>query len=159
SGTHDRGPDLPMRHPSIPTRPSLSRGRLTVALLLTLLAPLWLVQAAPAHADALTAVSMLSVLPVRADDTSSYNRGYFQHWIDADDDGCDTRREVLIDEATVAPTIGAGCSLTGGSWYSAYDGAATNDPSTFDIDHMVPLHEAWVSGAADWSSNDRKAFA
>ncbi|WP_443072911.1 HNH endonuclease family protein [Streptomyces sp. S465] len=29
----------------------------------------------------------------------------------------------------------------------------------FDIDHVVPLKEAWRSGAAAWTTQDRRAFA
>ncbi|WP_208320398.1 cell wall-binding repeat-containing protein [Salinibacterium sp. ZJ77] len=118
-----------------------------------------LIGAVPARAAGLSASEMLASLTVRADDAASYQRAVFQHWIDADADGCDTRREVLIAEATRSPAVGPGCSLSGGSWYSAYDGVETSDPSTFDVDHVVPLHEAWVSGAALWASTDRRAYA
>ena len=74
-------------------------------------------------------------------------------------DGCTTRNDVLIAEAVSAPAVGAGCVLAGGSWYSAYDGVTTSDPGSFDIDHMVPLKEAWVSGAYAWSDARREAYA
>ncbi len=32
-------------------------------------------------------------------------------------------------------------------------------PGSFDIDHMVPLKEAWVSGADLWTPERRQAFA
>jgi hypothetical protein len=83
----------------------------------------------------------------------------FNHWIDADKDKCDTRKEVLIQEAVVAPKLSSGCVFNGGKWISAYDGLATNDYSTLDIDHMVPLSEAWRSGAWKWSPAQREAFA
>ena len=68
--------------------------------------------------------------------------------MDADGDGCDTRREVLIAEAVTAPTIGAGCALSGGRWRSVYDNATeTGSGRGFDVDHLVPLAEAWESGA------------
>ena len=88
-----------------------------------------------------------------------YNRDLFDHWIDADGDGCDTRREVLIQESLTPLTIGPGCSLNGGEWFSAYDGVATTNPSDFDIDHFVPLKEAWASGAYAWSEERRRDFA
>jgi hypothetical protein len=90
---------------------------------------------------------------------TGYSRTLFRHWIDEDGDGCDTRREVLIAEAVTAPAVGAGCTLTGGSWLSRYDGATTTDPSSFDIDHVVPLAEAWDSGAAGWDAARRERFA
>jgi len=90
---------------------------------------------------------------------TGYNRDLFPHWIDADRNGCDTRREVLIIEAVVPPVVGERCSLAGGSWYSPFDGLISEDPLDFDIDHMVPLKEAWDSGAHAWDRDRRRAFA
>lgn len=98
-------------------------------------------------------------LPVAAEVAEGYDRDLFKHWIDADGDGCNTRKEVLIAEATVKPNVSGGCDLSGGQWYSPYDKVTTNNPSDFDIDHFVPLHEAWQSGAYAWSSTKRKEFA
>jgi hypothetical protein len=55
--------------------------------------------------------------------------------------------------------VAAGCALTGGSWRSRYDSLTTTDPSTFDIDHLVPLNEAWQSGGWTWGAATRKAYA
>jgi hypothetical protein len=46
-----------------------------------------------------------------------------------------------------------------GQWLSLFDGVTTTDPSSFDVDHMVPLKEAWDSGAYGWDSATRTAFA
>jgi hypothetical protein len=46
-----------------------------------------------------------------------------------------------------------------GDWYSLYDGLTFTDPAELDIDHMVPLAEAWDSGAASWDAGRRQAFA
>lgn len=87
---------------------------------------------------------------------AGYDRDLFRLWIDADGDGCDTRREVLMDESLNAVSS---CSLAGGRWFSAYDGVATTDPSTFDVDHVVALAEAWDSGGSPWASSRRQEFA
>ena len=55
--------------------------------------------------------------------------------------------------------VGSDCNPTSGSWTSAYDGVTITDSSKVDIDHMVPLAEAWRSGAADWTKDDRTKFA
>ena len=98
-------------------------------------------------------------LTVAADQLSGYERSLFKHWIDADKDRCDTRKEVLIQEAVALPKLSSGCVLIGGKWISSYDALATTDYSTLDIDHMVPLSEAWRSGAWKWSPAQREAFA
>lgn len=49
--------------------------------------------------------------------------------------------------------------MAGASWFSAYDGATTTNPSLFDIDHMIPLAEAWASGAKRWNDDRRTGFA
>jgi len=112
--------------------------------------------------------SGLSVYPVSAnslelviatDYTTGYNRALFKHWIDADKDGCNTRAEVLIEEAVTKPKVGSKCTLTGGKWLSAYDGKSVSKASDLDVDHMVPLAEAWRSGAWKWSSAKRQAYA
>jgi len=103
--------------------------------------------------------ALVSRLRVEPEVQSGYDRDLFRHWIDADGDGCDSRREVLIVESTTPVSVGSGCSLSGGTWYSAFDGVTTTDASSFDIDHFVPLKEAWDSGAHGWDSGTRQRFA
>jgi hypothetical protein len=102
---------------------------------------------------------MLNHLAAGSEHTAGYDRSKFTLWTDTDGDGCNARDEVLIAEARTKPHVGAGCILTGGMWRSRYDGLTTTDPSTFDIDHMVPVNEAWQSGAWNWSSATREAYA
>lgn len=106
----------------------------------------------PAQADTLP-------LAVAEDKTTGYNRSAFKHWVDADNNGCDTRAEVLLEEATTTPKIGAKCKLTGGKWLSAYDGKVVTNASQLDVDHLVPLAEAWRSGAWKWSDAEREIYA
>jgi hypothetical protein len=101
----------------------------------------------------------ISGLPVATEVRTGYARDKFHLWIDADGDGCNTRNEVLIAEATIKPTIGASCKLTGGRWLSYYDGATWTLTSDLDIDHLVPLAEAWDSGARTWTAAQREAYA
>jgi len=67
--------------------------------------------------------------------------------------------EVLIEEAIVKPKIGKKCVLTGGKWRSQYDKLVTTNPRKLDIDHLIPLAEAWRSSAWAWTNKQRKAFA
>ena len=118
-----------------------------------------LVAAAPAASAAQVPLSqLLADLPAAPGASSPYAREAFGGWIDADGDGCDTREEVLIAESTTAATITGRCAVTG-AWASYYDEVATTEASSMDIDHLVPLAEAWRSGAASWNSAQRVAFA
>ncbi len=98
-------------------------------------------------------------LTIAADQIGGYSRNLFKHWIDADKNGCNTRYEVLLAEAIVKPKVGARCYLTGGRWRSSYDGKIFTNPTGLDIDHMVPLAEAWRSGAWAWTATQRMDFA
>lgn len=103
--------------------------------------------------------ALLAMLRVASESRIGYTRSLFVHWIDGDGDGCDTRHEVLIDEAIVHPSIGPGCSLTGGKWFSSYDDQIFTDPADLQIDHVVALAEAWDSGASAWTPARRESFA
>ncbi|MGW7821810.1 HNH endonuclease family protein [Streptomyces puniciscabiei] len=119
--------------------------------------------AAPAAAPGETVTApvrdLLVQLPVRAEDRTGYERSKFKHWIDADKDGCNTWAEVLKAEAVVAPVQGPKCTLSGGEWYSPYDDRYIDGPKGLDIDHLVPLAEAWDSGAYAWTAKEREAYA
>ncbi|MEW2290510.1 HNH endonuclease family protein [Streptomyces sp. NPDC047841] len=115
--------------------------------------------AAPRDAVTLPVQDILAQLPVRSEDRTGYERRKFKHWVDADKDGCDTRTEVLKAEAVVVPEQGASCGLSGGAWFSPYDDRFIQGPRGLDIDHLVPLAEAWDSGASDWSAKEREAYA
>ena len=97
-------------------------------------------------------------LRVEAEHAGGYKRTLFADWYDADGDGCNTRQEVLIAESIIPVTIGDACTVTG-KWFSVYDGVTTTKSRGFDIDHMVPLKEAWDSGAWNWNKDQRKKFA
>jgi hypothetical protein len=119
---------------------------------------------APAPAQAAAPVLLpdaLSALRVADESRAGYTRTAFKHWnVGADStDGCNTRQEVLLAEAVEAPIVGAGCSITGGKWLSYYDGQTVTVAGALDIDHMVPLAEAWDSGASAWSAAKREAYA
>ena len=106
--------------------------------------------------DALVLLRRLRTQPERS---AGYQRDEFAGWLDANGDGCDTRNEVLISESRKRVTTGAGCDLSGGRWFSAYDGQVFTDSSGLDIDHMVPLAEAWGSGAKRWTAATRDQYS
>ncbi|GGN62017.1 hypothetical protein GCM10012285_61730 [Streptomyces kronopolitis] len=98
-------------------------------------------------------------LKVARESRSGYERDRFRLWTDADHDGCDTRKEVLLAEAVKKPRQGRGCKLIGGSWSSYYDDKTVTDARKLDIDHVVPLAEAWDSGASKWTPERREQYA
>lgn len=99
----------------------------------------------------------VKALRVARETRQGYDRDKFGDWIDADDNCLDTRDEVLKQESRRATN--RGCEITRGRWFSYYDGLTSTRPSALDIDHMVPLAEAWDSGAKRWNAGTRKRFA
>ncbi|BCB90954.1 HNH endonuclease family protein [Phytohabitans suffuscus] len=135
-------------------------GVATVAAVVALLA----LTAAPAAATPpnipsySTALSRLNSLTVAAEShQSSYNRDLFPHWITITGT-CNTREQVLKRDGT-GVTVDSSCYPTSGSWRSPFDGATWTNPADVDIDHMVPLSEAWASGAWAWTTARRQTYA
>ena len=91
----------------------------------------------------------------------AYDRHNWKHWIDADGDCQDSRQEVLVAESRTRPSFRTDrkCRVTSGEWLAPYTGTVVTDPSKLDIDHVVPLGNAHVSGAANWSANQRGRYA
>lgn len=85
-----------------------------------------------------------------------YSRDRFPHWRSAGKN-CDVRDTVLKRDGTDVEL--SGCNVVGGRWTSLYDDRSFTNPREVDIDHMVPLANAWRSGAADWTDDKRGDFA
>ena len=113
--------------------------------------------ALPTPIAASTARSYLSQLTVAAEDRTGYSRDKFPTWITIEGT-CNTREYIIKRDGTNVVTNSA-CTATSGSWYSPYDGATWTSASDVDIDHLVPLAEAWDSGASKWTTAQRQAFA
>lgn len=111
----------------------------------------------PAPPDTDQARTRLAALRETAErESGSYERERFPHWSDKGD-GCTTRELVLKRDGDGVRT-GSDCDLTG-RWTSPYDGRTWTRTGDVDIDHMVPLKEAWESGASEWSTDERERFA
>ncbi|MFJ2846710.1 HNH endonuclease family protein [Streptomyces griseofuscus] len=113
--------------------------------------------ALPTPINGSTARSYLSQLTVAAEDRTGYSRDKFPTWITIEGN-CNTREYIIKRDGTNVVTNSA-CTATSGSWYSPYDGATWTSASDVDIDHLVPLAEAWDSGASKWTTAQRQAFA
>jgi hypothetical protein len=108
--------------------------------------------------SAATARTELNALTVAAQGSmSGYSRAKFPHWITISG-ACDTRETVLERDGAGVVT-NSSCAATSGSWFSRYDGATWTAAADVDIDHIVPLAEAWRSGASAWTTTRRQGFA
>ncbi|TDB79491.1 HNH endonuclease [Micromonospora sp. KC721] len=92
----------------------------------------------------------------KAGSMRGYSRARFPHW-QKTGKNCDVRDTVLQRDGKDIRL--SGCNVVAGHWESAYDGRTFTDPSSVDIDHMVPLANAWRSGAAEWDDTKRGEFA
>ena len=99
-------------------------------------------RAPPNIPSATTARTQLAGLTVAAQGPQTgYSRDLFPHWI-TQSGTCNTREQVLKRDGTNVVTNDA-CASTSGSWFSPYDGATWSAASDVDIDHVVPLSNAW----------------
>ena len=112
----------------------------------------------PGIPTAATARTYLATLTVAAwTHTTTYDRDLFPTW-DTISGTCNTRETVLKRDGSNV-VVSSACAATSGSWYSPYDGATWTASSDVDIDHMVPLKNAWMSGAWAWTTAKRESFA
>jgi hypothetical protein len=99
---------------------------------------------------------------------TGYSRELFgAGWLDLDDDGCDTREEILRRDLTrvVFRPDDPGCTVETGLLRDPFSGndiwyvkGSTARPGV-DIDHVVALSDAWQKGAGRWDGGKRIAFA
>jgi uncharacterized protein DUF1524 len=130
------------------------------------------VELPPNAAAAEAELDRLVVRP-RPQGTEGYVRaGFGSSWVDTDHDGCNQRDDVLLRDAVPGTTtVGhqGACDhdVLAGTWHDPYTGRLLtftdlkdlHQAEAIQIDHIVPLAEAWVSGARHWSRDRREAFA
>lgn len=93
-------------------------------------------------------------------------------WHDVDGNGCNQRDDVLLRDAvpgTVRAQRQGACDhdVLAGTWTDPYTGARLtfadlkdqSQAQALQIDHVVALAEAWVSGASAWGDRRRLRFA
>lgn len=105
--------------------------------------------------------------------TEGYVRDAFgSDWVDTDHNGCNQRDDVLLRDAVSGTTKvqqQGSCDhdVLAGTWHDPYTGRTLHftdlkdlsQAEAIQIDHVVPLAEAWVSGARSWSRDRREVFA
>ncbi|MEX5257395.1 GmrSD restriction endonuclease domain-containing protein [Kocuria arenosa] len=113
------------------------------------------------------AARALAALPVEdAGSGEDYDRlAQFGDWADPDGNGCDARNDVLARDLTGDVVDDDGCRVLSGTLEDPYTGrtiAFERGPLTsadVQIDHVVALKNAWVSGADRLAPDERTALA
>ena len=100
-------------------------------------------------------------ISINQGDIPNYERSDWKHWTDSDNDCQNTRHEVLIEESSkeVEFKDDKHCQVVKGVWIDLFIGKEYSDPSKLDIDHMIPLKNAHISGGWDWSLKRKELFA
>ncbi len=95
------------------------------------------------------------------DTVSVFDRDTYNHWIDADGDCQTTRHEVLIRDSEIGVTFrdSSNCEVRSGTWTDPFTGDTFTNASDIDIDHMVPLLNAHMSGGWNWTEERREEYA
>ncbi|MCG7208170.1 GmrSD restriction endonuclease domain-containing protein [Streptomyces arenae] len=155
----------------------LHKAALTSAVATVLLAPLTVapasatsqpahhtVQAAPAHRDLpepppaeIVRKELAELNVADPHPMTGYSRAKFPHWV-VQYGTCDTR-EVVLQRDGQDVVQDDQCRAISGTWTSPYDDKVFTASGQLDIDHMVPLANAWRSGADEWDTALRRKFA
>ncbi len=123
-------------------------------------------------AEAREALRGLARTP-RSPSGPAYERDAFgEAWADIDGNRCNQRDDVLLRDAvpgSVRVQSQGACDhdVLAGTWIDPYTGTTLtfddlkdlSQAQAIQIDHVVPLAEAWVSGASTWSARRRERFA
>lgn len=133
--------------------------------------------ARPSSVPALSRVEAVEALTAartveRRPRTPDYRRDAFgTAWADVDGNGCNQRDDVLLRDAVgparTAPQGRCEHDVLAGTWVDPYDGTEVTldelkhpaQARAIQIDHVVPLAEAWRSGASAWDEARRRHFA
>jgi hypothetical protein len=114
-------------------------------------------------AEASQALHELEVAPPSS--MSGYSRERFPHWSKASNFGwnppessCDAREAALIRDGEDVE-VRSGCKVVSGSWFDPYTAKTYTKPSDIDTDHVVPLANAWRTGASLWDDEQRERYA
>ncbi|USD19951.1 HNH endonuclease family protein [Microbulbifer variabilis] len=86
---------------------------------------------------------------------------WLPRWSDADGDCQNTRQELLI-RLSLAPVTFSNeraYTVVSGLWMDPYIGQFFQKASDLDVEHIVPLSWAHKHGGANWTREQRRAFA
>ncbi len=94
---------------------------------------------------------------------TKYNRdAHFGTWLDyKNDNTCLTTRGIILQTRSAAPIQvypNNQCAVSSGSWYDPYSNMNLKNAEQVQIDHMVPVKKAYISGAFSWPYKYRCAY-
>jgi Protein of unknown function (DUF1524) len=69
------------------------------------------------------------------------------------------REVVLMKSSAIKVVLNEKGKIIGGQWLCPYTNAIITDPKYIDIDHIVPLAEAWICGAKNWNDRQKNSYA
>lgn len=113
--------------------------------------------------EALKALESIPVEEERSGDTYDREAQFGTPWKDVDNNGCRTREDILARDLSDVKKGSDGCTVISGTLKDTYSGEtiafSKKSASKVQIDHIIPLKQAWESGADKWSQEARVAFA
>lgn len=99
-----------------------------------------------------------------APSAAPYDRDRLFPWADTNHNKCETREDILARDLTEKTRKGR-CVITRGELVDPYTGKTVkfrrgpDTSSRVQIDHLYPLHRAWIYGASTWTAEKRVKFA
>ena len=118
-------------------------------------------------AESGSALALLDEIPVKgAAPGTGYDRvgDFGEAWLDVDDNGCDTRNDILQRDLENVELDGS-CTVLSGTFHDPYTGKTIDFKRGVDtsrlvqIDHLVALKNAWTTGAQKLSRDERVSLA
>ena len=145
--------------PTPPTNPTTSVLTTAVATSTPALIPTTTPISTRETAPSMTTLT-IAVSPIPSD-IPDYSRSQWKHWADEDGDCQDARQEVLIAESLGEITFESAkmCRVETGRWYGAFTGTYVESPGDLDVDHLVPLKNAHLSGGWRWEPSRKAEYA
>lgn len=157
----------------------LTRHRLSAVLALALLLTGFTSAAAPAEVSAAPSSAVVAKTTTKAAvalkkltvkgkaPATGYSRAAFgTAWKDVDKNKCDTRNDILARDLTqLKHNDSKKCVVGSGRLADPFTGTTINftrgqtTSSAVQIDHLVPLHNSWLTGAQKWTKAKRELFA
>ena len=105
-------------------------------------------------------INLIIIIAIRFSFANEYNRKNWKHWTDEDKNCLNTRHELLKSTSLVKVVLNKkGCIVLNGSWFDPYSGKYYTNSRRLDIDHIVPLKEAYLSGGSKWTKKQKEVFA